>query len=569
MFKALASLGLQSKRGNSGEGIGEAMMITWVMIPARGGSRGVPRKNVRLLAGFPLIVHTIRTALSVCDPKCVAVITDDDEIAAISCAEGVRVLREPPTTGRATLDEVALKVAHELEAAGADSEDIFLTLQPTCPFLSSARLVEALAAFEGGAGSVITVVDDRHLSWRPGADGEPIPAYEKRVNRQMLERRFRETGAIIGCRLKDLMEQGTRIVEPIRLIELPKEESLDIDDFADWAVAEHIASRRKVVIRADASETLGMGHVYRALALAQELARHEIVVATDISHPLGPKFLSQFPFEVRPVDGDDGFVELVQSLTPDLVILDQLDTTDVYVEAIKSATGSVVTFEDMGIGAEIADLVVSDLYENLSVPGHRQLTGMANAILAPSFETARQPAQFKNDVENVLVVFGGTDPSALTEKALEALAKLGFSGTVTVVLGPGVSRPISLGAYALKGEICSNVSYMPGIMQRADLAISSAGRTITELASLGIPVLCLCQNDKELTHTHASARFGVVNLGLGALVDTETIAAHMKRLMETPNLRQILRARALHESSARSNAAVMRRIKAKIGWKDD
>src|SRR5690606_31338845 len=138
---------------------------------------------------------------------------------------------------------------------GASEDDIFLTMQPTCPFVRSERLDEAVAAFAGG-GSVITVVDDRHLGWRIGGYGYRAPDYQARVNRQQLPRHFRETGAIIGARIRDIVAQRTRIVEPIRLIEIGKEESLDIDDFTDWAVAEYIASRRSIVIRADAGELL-------------------------------------------------------------------------------------------------------------------------------------------------------------------------------------------------------------------------------------------------------------------------------------------------------------------------
>lgn len=538
----------------------------WIMVPARGGSRGVPRKNVRLLAGVPLIVHVLRTALKACPAERIIVITDDDEIDAVARAEGVRVVREEKTTGRATLDDVAMKVLAELDRLGAKDSDIFLTLQATCPFLKAERIGEALAAFEAGAGSIITVVDDRHLGWRLNAEGKPVPDYRARVNRQQLEPHFRESGAIIGCRIRDLRARRTRIVEPIRLIEVGKEESLDIDDFTDWAVAEYLASRRSIVIRADASETLGMGHIYRAVAVAQELARHKVVIVTDIARPLGRELVSQFPFDLVEVDGNEGFIAFLRESAPELVILDQLDTTVDYVRSVKQHASKVITFEDLGSGAAEADLLVSDLYKNLDVPEDRQLSGISSAILAPNFETAINPAPFREDVENILVVFGGTDPAHLTEKALEALSQAKYSGTVSVIVGPGVKRPIALDPYGLQGELHANVRYMPDVMRKADLAISSAGRTVTELISLGVPVVCLCQNDKELTHTHASARFGVVNLGLGELVDSGTLSAHIDRLVGSVELRKVLRSRALHETAGRSNANVIRQIMARIGW---
>lgn len=538
----------------------------WIMIPARGGSRGVPRKNVRKLAGVPLIVHVIRTALQACDPGRIIVITDDDEIAEISATEKVRVVREPKTTGKATLDGVALKVADEIEQLGAGPGDIFLTLQPTCPFLRPERIEEALTMFANGAGSVITVVDDRHLNWRLDENGDPVPAYKARVNRQQIEPFFRESGAIIGCRLGDLRKHGTRIVQPIRLIEVSKDEAIDIDSFTDWAVAEYLCSRRKILLRADASKSLGMGHTYRTLAIAQEIARHKILIATDSAKPLGQEFFSRFPFDVVSVDGDSGFVELVREHTPDMVVLDQLDTSADYVRAIKQHATKVITFEDLGPGAIEADLLVSDLYKNLDLPDDRQLTGISNAILAPNFESVTQIAPFRDKVEHILVVFGGTDPSGLTKKTLSALSLSGYSGTVSVVLGPGADHNVSLSDYSLSGEIFSNVTHMPGVMLKADLALCSAGRTITELVSLGVPVLCLCQNEKELTHTHASARFGVVNLGLGAMVEPATLAAHIAHVRNSITLRATLRKRALRETETRSNAAVIQRIMQKIGW---
>src|SRR5690606_29476502 len=69
-----------------------------------------------------------------------------------------------------------------------------------------------------------------------------------------------------------------------------------------------------------------------------------------------------------------------------------------------------------------------------------------------------------------------------------------------------------------------------------------------------------------LTHTHASARFGVINLGLGPLVDRDTLAAHIRHLLRSEELRRTLHVRALHETADRSNAAIIRRCMHLIGW---
>ena len=513
----------------------EQLESPWIVIPARGGSTGVPRKNVRLLAGEPLIARTIKTALKGTLAGRVVVITDDDEIAEISERFGAVVLREEKTTGKATLDQVMVRTIPFLTELGANNSDVLLTMQPTCPFIKPARVKDAMRRFAEGAGSVITVVDDRHLGWVFDSAGNPKPDYAARVNRQELPAKFKESGAIIGARISDIVRTGTRIVEPINLVEVPEGEALDIDTFSDWAVAEHLASRKRILLRTDAAKELGMGHVYRTLALAYSLARHQITIVLSDDKPLGAEFFAEYPFEVATVASDLEFLSFARKSKADLVVLDRLDNLAEFVTLLGGFC-KVVTFEDLGDGAEVADLVIADMYEHPRVPAERQLTGVENAILAPSFESLKRHITFHETVEDVLVLFGGTDPSNLAVTALRALEFIEFPGRVTLVRGLGADL-VDPKAYKLKLRVLSNVKNMPAVMEDADIALSSAGRTITELSSLGIPTICMAQNAKELTHTHTTPTNGVIMLGLGALVSTETLAAHLSELMNNDDLR--------------------------------
>ena len=536
-------------------------MTAWALIPARGGSTGVPRKNVRSLGGIPLIAHTINTAKSVLGNN-VVVITDDDEIAEVAVHFGAKVVREPKTTGKATLDEVVIRTIPELKELGAVESDVLLTIQPTCPFLTTERIHDALERFASGAASVITVVDDRHLGWQIDVDGKPTPDYKARVNRQLLPPQFRESGAIIGARIDNILANGTRIIQPIALIELEAKEALDIDTFADWAVAEHYATRKRIVFRTDAYRELGMGHVYRTLAVAQELARHELVIVLSKDKELGQEFFAEYPFQVELVSNDDEFVNYVRRNKADLVILDRLNNEAAFVDALQ-VTSKVVTFEDLGSGAERADLLISDLYLNPRVPAENQLAGVANAILAPTFETLSRKATVDETVDNILLLFGGTDPSQLAEKSLAALEELGFKGQINVVRGLGAD-PIDFSKYSLSLNPLSNVKNMPPLMAQADLALSSAGRTITELACIGVPTVCMAQNEKELTHTHTTEANGVVMLGLGNNVSVEQLSETLRELIADSAKRKKLSANALHSTENRSNTKVVERILEKL-----
>jgi spore coat polysaccharide biosynthesis predicted glycosyltransferase SpsG/CMP-N-acetylneuraminic acid synthetase len=511
-----------------------------------------------MVLGKPLIAHTIETALKVISPSNVIVITDDDEIQEVSEAFGAQVVREPENaTGLKTLDQVMIRHLPDLEARGASDDDLLLTMQPTCPLVTAARITEAVQAFEKGAGSVITVKDDRHLTWTV-IDGQPKPLYEQRVNRQQLPPQFRESGAIIGARISDIKKYQTRIVEPIALIELPESESLDIDTFADLVVAEHWLTRRRIILHANAGKALGMGHVYRTLALAQELARHEVLVVTSKEMPLGKEFFDSQVFNHKEVSSQEELIALAASFAADVVILDILDTSAELVQALKE-TAKVVTFEDLGKGAELADLTVSDLYPNPSAKS--QLTGVQNAILAPSFETLARRTVIRPNVEHVLVLFGGTDPSNLADKSLRALEALGYKGRVTCVRGLGAED--LTGSYNLNLELKRNVKNMGRLMSESDLALSSAGRTITELMSIGVPTICLAQNQKELSHTHASLANGVVNLGLGETTEISQLVAAIEELLPK-TARSELSLRQQVAVASRSNGEITRKIMALV-----
>ena len=538
------------------------------MVPARSGSVGMPRKNVRKLGSHPLIAHALLAIRQYGGIESCYVITDGDEIADIARQYGANVLIEETTTGKATLDDVANKMLQMIPSNTFGDDTIFLTVQPTCPFVTPKVIQDAVDAFDRGAGCVVTCTDDRHLSWNIGPKGNPVPAYSERVNRQMLPPHYRESGAVIGARIGDIKKHKTRIVAPINLIEITKKESLDIDTYEDFLLAEHLYNRKRILIRADGGYKIGMGHIYRALAIAYELVGHEIAIVTKAQNQESfvADFLEKYPFRVIKIDNENDFFEQLSAFKPAITIVDILDTREDFIKRIKDYQTKVICFEDLGGGAAHADLVVNELYFNSNVQTAKQLSGVHHAILAPAFEAETSREIIESEVKRVLVVFGGTDPSGLTAKALQALSDIGYKGQVDVVCGPGHNAPLpSLTALNLTGTLHQNVRHMPGLMKLADLALSSAGRTVTELMSLGIPTLVMCQNEKELTHTHANSAHGVLNLGLGPLVDKGTLQNHLQFVIESHKYRVHMNSLARAALKGRSNRECLKLFGSMIG----
>jgi len=98
------------------------------------------------------------------------------------------------------------------------------------------------------------------------------------------------------------------------------------------------------------------------------------------------------------------------------------------------------------------------------------------------------------------------------------------------------------------------------LMKEADLALTSAGRTVTELMTIGVPTITMCQNNREMRHNHASSTFGIVNLGFGQSISSEVLADHIKMFINDVSLRRDMYARMRNAVRNRSNAAIVNKI---------
>ncbi len=513
-----------------------------VVIPARGGSKGIPRKNVRLLAGRPLIAYAIEAAKRARRVDRIVVTTDDEEIAAVARRYGAEVVMRPPELAgdEVTLDPVIFHAVQTVEAMG-DAPAFVVTVQPTSPLIKPWRLDEAVTLLEKGFDTVISVINDTHLTWTKEADGRYVPLYAARVNRQYLPPVYRETGAILASR-REVVRAESRIGERITLLELPPEEAVDIDTYFDWWLAEKSLLRRHLLLRVDGSQAIGLGHVYRALSLAGRLIDHRLTFVMDAAQPMGVELVRHYHYPVVTFEGDP--LPTIAALKGDIIINDILDTQADYIRALKAMGLFVVNLEDVGEGAREAHLVINALYDSpIPLPNH--LWGPTYDCLRDEFYSV--PIKpFTERVERILLTFGGVDESDLTARVLRALDCVEGTFEVEVVLGLGYAYAASLErlipTLRRRPVIHRHVRRMSELIERADLAVTSAGRTVLEVASMGVPCVVLAQNEREMRHLHARSEYGIVNLGLGRSLSPQFIAERLQQVIDDVALR-----RAMHE----------------------
>lgn len=217
------------------------------VIPARGGSKGIPRKNLRILAGKPLICYALENAKKSVYITDIVVSSDNAEILELAQKYDIFPLQRRPELAQdtVTLDPVIYDAVIAMEAKRNITYDIVITMQPTSPLLHFSTLDNGISAFlEDDKDSYISVVNRPHLSWRK-SEGRFVPNYARRLNRQQLDPMYFETGAFFISR-RNKISENDRLGKNVSIYEIPENEAVDIDTPEDWLLCEHILLQKTV-----------------------------------------------------------------------------------------------------------------------------------------------------------------------------------------------------------------------------------------------------------------------------------------------------------------------------------
>ena len=218
------------------------------VIPARGGSKGVPRKNLLDVGGKPLIVWTIEQALAVPGLD-VLVSTDDAEIADVARAAGARVpwLRPAELAQDTTATEPVIRHAIIQVSAERGRPTAVMLLQATSPVRHDGTLQRAVAEFENtGVDSMVGVVEQPPFIWQdtdPPTAAYDVNARPRRQDLTALGRRYRETGSLYVTKTEIYEQHDNRLGGRIGLFIMDEDEGIDIDTELDVALAEKLLGR--------------------------------------------------------------------------------------------------------------------------------------------------------------------------------------------------------------------------------------------------------------------------------------------------------------------------------------
>ena len=303
------------------------------IIPARGGSKGIPQKNIKSLNNKPLIYYSINNALSSNYNLETYITSDSSAILTIAKEMGAKTIKRSDNISDdlTTLDPVIYDAWKKISFYENKNYDYVITMQPTSPLLKVKSLDQAIKKItsNNSIDTIISAKNDIHLTWGK-KNNKFYPNFKKRENRQLLPKVFKETGAFLITKSK-FLRPNNRIGKNVELY-FPRdyEENIDIDNFHDLKICEFYLRNKKILFVVAGNKKIGLGHVYNLLQLATEMNNHNITFLVDKKSKMAFDKIKSYNYPVLK-QSNKNILDDIKKINPDVIVNDILDTKKSYI----------------------------------------------------------------------------------------------------------------------------------------------------------------------------------------------------------------------------------------------
>ena len=470
-----------------------------ILIPARGGTSNIARQNLRLVADKPLIYYVIKNALSYTNN--VYVSTDSDEIRDVSLLYGAKVIQRPKnlTSDSTKLEEIAFDVLAKINRNHTFEK--CLILNPKYPLIKLSTIKKLFSILNGKIQTVYGFDQISHYQYKQiSFYSNGFGKFTNELSNCVI------TEKIVAFNCKKFLRTRKFSTEKFGL-KLTENEPIALNSYHDFGVLEKILKRRRILVRVDGSSKIGLGHVHNTLTILNHFRNDEILIVMNSQNKLGYKKFQEHLYQVNFFKNDSQLFEVIKKFQPHMIFNDILDTSINYIKKLKKEKIFVVNFEDLGDGRRYADLVFNPIYHSNK--------NNSNEYFGPNFACVRdefriwEPTVLKTSPKNVVIIFGGSDPTNKTYQVLKLLEKYKLKNMkYSIIIGQDYKERKKLLDLISKMkkdnfliELNENIDFLSKIFHESDFAITSNGRTVFELGSLHVPMIVIPVNEREKRHT--------------------------------------------------------------------
>jgi len=337
-----------------------------------------------------------------------------------------------------------------------------------------------------------------------------------------------------------------------------------------------------ILFRCDGSSEIGLGHVVRCLALADELrdnndchiafAMRQGPICFDMIKNKGYEIYSSNN-HVEAFDYKEWMDHVVNVTNPKAFIMDVRD--DMPISLLQDLCDKgilIVTIDDPSDRRMLANIVFYPPIPQVKSMDWNGFNGELHVgwewvILRPEFAQYRNTERQKTSVArpNILITMGGSDPAGLTFMAVDALRMIIEEFEATVVIGPGFKNKEALlkkiSEVGKEINVVQNPGNMAQLMSDADLAMASFGVTAYELAAMGVPAIYLCLTEDHAESSSVFVEAGIAeNLGIYTVVTQYELSEAMRRLLTDTNDRLKMSKRAIQLVDGRGTERIARMV---------
>ena len=223
-----------------------------VLIPARGGSKGIPKKNIKLFNNLPLILHTTRIAIEIFNKKNIIVSTDSNEIRKVVENDKLNVPFLRPNElakDESGIREVILHAINYYESKNKNKIKKIILLQPTSPLRDKQDIINALSIYDNGEYDMVSSVKETKSNPYFVLYEEEDSGYLKKVKKSSVKQRqlcpkvWELNGAVFIINKLSIIKNEMHLFNKIGKSIMSEDRSVDIDDYLDWQLAELISKQ--------------------------------------------------------------------------------------------------------------------------------------------------------------------------------------------------------------------------------------------------------------------------------------------------------------------------------------